>query len=182
MKYALRLPLLALLVWAMASASAAYANGRVVDFVRQTAGPYEIALGTIPSDPVVGRLHLTMTITVISTQELVLDAGVAVSGTGPDADSAELGPIMGQNNPSNPAFYDVNTSVDRVGTWTFNVSVDGEAGQAATDFSIEVKRSTPIGGIVTMLVLVALVIVVGLSLRAYLSDRGKRRRRTGRAR
>ena len=166
----------------MASASAAYANGRVVDFVRQTAGPYEIALGTIPSDPVVGRLHLTMTVTVISTQELVLDAGVAVIGTGPDADSAELGPITGQNNPSNPAFYDVNTSVDRVGTWVFNVSISGEAGQGASDFLIEVEKSSPFGGVVTLLVLVGLVIVVGLSLRAYLSDRGKRRRRAGRAR
>ena len=38
------------------------ANGRAGQFVRQVAGPYEIALGTILDSPVVGALHLTMTI------------------------------------------------------------------------------------------------------------------------
>ena len=167
----------------MASPSAAHANGRIVDFVRQTAGPYEIALGTIPSTPVVGRLHMTMTITAISTQELVLDAVVVVSGAGgPDSEAPELGPFTAQNNLNDPSFYDVNTSVDRVGTWSFTVSVSGDAGEGTSRFPIEVKESSPVRGIVTLLVLVALVVIVGLSLRAYLTEKGGRGKRASRKR
>jgi hypothetical protein len=157
----------------VAQTSLGYANGRVVELTRLTAGQYEIAVGTIPSFPVVGLLHLTMTLMKLSTRALVIGAEVSISARGPDSKNLEIGPITAQNNPTDPTFYDANTEVDREGTWTFTIAVSAEPGEASTDLEIEVKKSNPIAGIITLLTLLAFVSMVGVSIRMLLKERGK---------
>ena len=70
---------------------AAHANGRVVEFDRQIAGPYEIALGKIPPSPIVGNLYLSILLTEAESKAPVLGAEVVVSATGP--------PIEGETSP-----------------------------------------------------------------------------------
>ena len=155
----------------------AYGNGRVIQFDRRTAGPYEIAVGTIPENPVVGNLHLTMNITDTASDTLILDANVTVSARGPESETVEIGPLQAQNNLDDLSFYDVNTSVDRLGAWVFTVSVSGELGDASTEFPIEVTESSPLIAIVTLLALVAFLAALGFSLRAFLRERGRGKRR-----
>ena len=38
--------------------------------------------------------------------------------TGPDSTAPEIGPLAAATNLTGPAFYDINTSVDRVGVWS----------------------------------------------------------------
>ena len=168
--------LLSLMVTSV-SLSAASANGRVAKFIRQEAGPYGISLGTIPDTPVVGPLHLTMNIIDLSSSTFVRDAQVTVATTGPDSNSTEIGPLMAENNLLDPNFYDVTTSVDRVGTWTLTVSVSSELGNASSDFAIEVKRANPFFGIFTWVTVLVFFAVVGLGLLPYLRERGRRRKR-----
>ena len=151
------------------------ANGRVTNFQKKMAGPYEIGLGTIPPSPSVGNLHLALTVTDPETNTPVLDANVELIGTGPDSTEIEIGPTIAANSAQDPTYYEVNTSVSREGIWLFTTTITDDDGQHSTEFQVEVKNASPITGILTLVVLVAFLIIFGLSLRASLG--GKRRRR-----
>ena len=151
------------------------ANGRVTNLQKKTAGPYEIGLGTIPPSPSVGNLHLALTVTDPSTNTPILDAEVELVGTGPDSSEIEIGPTIAANSTQDPTYYEVNTSVGREGIWLFTTTVTDSDGEHTADFRVEVKNASPIPGILTLVVLVAFLIIFGLSIRASLG--GKRRRR-----
>ena len=155
------------------------ANGRVTNFQKKMAGPYEIGLGTIPPTPSVGNLHLALTVTDPETNTPVLDARVELQGTGPDSAEIEIGPTFATNSTQDPAYYEVNTSVGREGLWLFTTTITDSDGEHSADFQVEVKNASPITGILTLVVLVAFLIIFGLSIRASLG--GKRRRRKRRA-
>ena len=163
-----------------AGIEAALANGRVVRFDRQVAGPYEVALGTIPDSPTVGALHLTLTVANAGTQAYLIDAVVVVEGTGPD-DGAVIGPFTAEKNLDDPRFYDVNTVVEAEGAWTVTVTIDASLGEAVAEFPLDVRSPSPIAGVATLLVLLAFLTILGVSLRAYFRERrGRRRRGRGR--
>ena len=153
------------------AAPQASANGRVLHFDRQQAGPYRVSLGTIPDTPVVGNIHLTVTVEESATDEYVLDASVAVIGEGPGDDPIEMGPLVADRNLREPTYYEINTSVDEVGPWAFTVQVDAASGHAETTFTFEVVKASPLGGIAILAVLLGLVTVLGLSVRAYFRQR-----------
>lgn len=155
----------------VAAAPQVSANGRVLSFDRQQAGPYRVSLGTIPNTPVVGNIHLTVTVEESATEEYVLDASVTVIGEGPGDNPMELGPMAADRNLREPTYYEVNTSVDEVGQWAFTVFVDAAPGQAETTFTFEVVEASPLGGIAILAVLLGLVTVLGLSVRAYFRQR-----------
>ena len=156
-----------------------HANGRVTNFQKKMAGPYEIGLGTIPPSPSVGNLHLALIVTDPATGNPVLDAKVEIVGTGPDSAEIEIGPTFAANSAQDPTYYEVNTSVGREGMWLFTTTITDSDGEYSADFQVEVKNSSPITGILTLVVLLAFLIIFGLSIRASLG--GKRRRRKKRA-
>lgn len=169
----------------LANAPPANANGRVLELKNYNAGPYEISVGTIPSSPVVGAFHMTMNVTDIANEVPLIDADVTVSAVGPidpenpEAGPASLGPLHAENSPTDPIFYDINTVIDREGTWTFTVDVVADQGEASTEFPIEVVTSSPVTGIVTVVTLLVFVTIIGLSVRVYLRERGRRRQTKG---
>lgn len=174
-----------LAVWLIAAAAmlavplaTAHANGRVIRFESHAAGPYMLSVGTIPENPVVGNLHVTMTITAPPDENLILDAEVSVSGAGPESETVEIGPLRAEHNAADPSYYDVNTFVDRQGEWRFTVSVNGPQGEGTARFPIEVKTQSPLIGIVTITALVAFLAALGYSLRAFLRERNRGRRRS----
>jgi len=167
-------PASALLVAAVllvAASQQVSANGRVLSFDRQQAGPYVVSLGTIPATPLVGSIHLTVTVEESDTEEYVLDASVAVIGEGPGDDPVEIGPLTADRNLREPTYYEINTSVGEVGQWTFTVLVDAAPGPAEATFTFEVVEANPLGGIAILAVLLGLVTVLGLSARAYFRQR-----------
>ncbi|MCH8869081.1 MAG: hypothetical protein IIC85_05175 [Chloroflexi bacterium] len=170
--------LLALAVAATAgSLGRVHANGRVLEFDRRAAGPFEIAVGKIPSTPSVGPLHLTMTVTETATGASIIGADVVVTGVGPDSTSVEIGPLEATSDLQDPTFYDVALQVDRIGIWVFTVVVEADLGKGTADFPIEVVESSPITGIVTIVAVVAFGLVLGLTVRLFLTERKKGRRR-----
>lgn len=172
---------LAAVVAAHLAASSAYANGRVVEFDRRVAGPYEIALGKIPPTPIVGNFYLSILLTDAQTKTPVLDANVVVSAVSPvgedGAAATEIGPIVVNSDPdaeNYPGYYDTEQPIvlDRTGLWTFTVSVDTpEADEATAEFPVEVTTPNPITGIVTLVALLAFIIVVALAIRMYIRER-----------
>ncbi len=156
-----------------------YANGRVQRLVTQSAGPYTLAIGTIPDTPVVGNLHLTTKVADEISGTSILGAVVTIAGTGPGMDTPEIGPLVAEQNPLDPIFYDTNMVVNREGLWRFMIHISGELGDASTEFDIEVTTVSPIAGIVSMVVLVAFLLILSLSLRAFLKQQ---RKESGRSR
>ena len=154
------------------------ANGRVTSFEKKTAGPYEIGLGTIPPSPSVGNLHLALTVTDTATKSPVLDANLELQGTGPDSREIEIGPFIAANSAQEPTYYEVNTQVDREGIWLFTTTVTDATGPHSAEFQVEVRNASPIPGIFTLVVLLAFLIIFGLSLRASLGGRRKRRKKS----
>ena len=170
------------------TASSAQANGRVVEFDRRIAGPYEIALGKIPPSPVVGNFYLSILLTEAASKTPVLGANVVVSAVGPPAegeasptrDNPEIGPIVVNSDPDSqnyPGYYDTEQPIvlNRPGAWTFTVSVDGAA-DAPTDtvtaeFPVDVTTPNPITGIITLVALLAFIVVVALAIRMYIRER-----------
>ena len=108
-----------------------------MEFDRQIAGPYEIALGKIPPTPFVGNLYLSILLTEAESKAPVLGAEVVVSATGPPVegeaspmgDGPEIGPMVVNPDPDPqkyPGYYDTEQPIvlDRSGWWTFAVNVD----------------------------------------------------------
>ena len=155
----------------------AFANGRVVEFDRQVAGPYEIAFGKIPGSPRVGALFLSIIVTDMASAAPVVGADVRVSGRGPGAADVEVGPVAVAPDPdaaNYPGYYDTTEPItlDRAGLWLFAVDVDSAAGgKARAEFALEATEPNPITGIVTLLALAAFAAVVALAIRMYLRER-----------
>ncbi len=150
-----------------------YANGRVVSFDSQVVGPYEITLGTIPPSPGVGNLHLTIAVDDTARDLPMFDVDIAVTMFGPGSTAAEVGPLTPEPDPTDPRFHDVSTFVDREGTWTISVSVQGALGPASADFPVEVRNANPLVGIATLIALLAILATLGLSIRASFVRRGR---------
>ena len=170
------------------TASQAHANGRVVEFDRQIAGPYEIALGKIPPSPIVGNLYLSILLTEAESKAPVLGAKVVVAAIGPSVegetspmrDDPEIGPIVVNPDPdpqNYAGYYDTEQPIvlDRPGMWMFTVSVDGKEGGAAAEFPVEVTTPNPLIGIITLVALLAFIIVVALAIRMYIRERRRSR-------
>ena len=162
----------------------AYANGSATRFERQVAGLYEIALSTRPGSPSVGSIHLTMTVADAFSKRFIMDAEVSLVGRSPETGAAALGPLVAEKTLTDPAFYDVTTTVDREGTWVFTVKVSGELGDASADFPVEVRSASVLTGIATLVMLVTLLSIFGMSMRAHIrrtgSGKSKRKSRTAR--
>lgn len=198
-----RLSVIGVILLGMAVAAVAHfaapranANGRVVEFDRRIAGPYEIALGKIPPTPIVGNFYLSILLTEAESKAPVLGANVAISAIGPPVEGEasptmgepEIGPIVVNPDPdpqNYPGYYDTEQPIvlDRTGLWVFTVSVDSaEAGtptdRAAAEFPVEVTTPNPITGIVTLLALLMFIIVVALAIRMFLRERRRSRART----
>ena len=167
------------------ASSSAHANGRVVEFDRQIAGPFEIALGKIPPSPIVGNLYLSILLTEVESKAPVLGAEVVVSATGPPiegeaspmGDGPEIGPIVVNPDPdpqNYAGYYDTEQPIvlDRSGWWTFAVNVDSpDAGEASAQFLVNVTTPNPLIGIITLVALLAFIIVVALAIRMYIRER-----------
>ena len=149
------------------------ANGNVTEFVTKTAGPYEVSLGTMPPDPGVGNIHLSVKVSDIESGEVVPGANVLISAIGPGSDSYEIGPLEATNDFKSPMFYDLDTRVDREGEWLFTVDVSGKNGEGTTDFQVVIKNQSPIPGLLTLSILIALLVILGLSFRGYLLQRNE---------
>ena len=152
------------------TASLAQANGRIISYERHIAGPYEIAMGTIPDTPWVGTIHLSLTVDTLfaDTPAPVLGALITIVGSGPDELQTEPEVVIANNNPANHRFYEAELTVDYVGVWAFDIVVDSDVGKASTTFKVNVREANPLPGLLALVLLSVLLLTLGLSMRSYL--------------
>ena len=143
---------------------------------RASAGPYNLTIGTIPDPPTVGEAILIIEVTDPDTNERVVGLNVTIVPSGPEGLEREPDTLYGLVDSYDPTLYETRAELPSPGPWTFDVIVEGPTGGGEAQFSYDVKRVNPIGGIITLVTLIAFLTVIGLSMRAFLKERGKGRR------
>lgn len=160
-------------ILAVAAPSVVRAHGTGVELnKREFAGPYEVVLGIVPDPPSLGEMAVTLTVIELQTRTAVIGADVIMTARGPD--STVIGPLKVETDPTDPSFYDLRTTLGKEGAWIFTVEVRALAGEGSADFAIEVEQPhtvTWITRIITLLTFLALVIILGLAVRAFLGQR-----------
>ena len=158
----------------MLSAGWASAHGSGFQLTRfAAAGPYQLLLGTIPDPPLVGDAILILEVADTDTGERAPNVRVSALTKGPDgaSGSAAFGP-----DSYDPTLYEARAALGAEGKWTFTIEVSGDAGAGSAQFDYDVKRASPVAGIITLATMLALVTVIGLSMRAFLKGRGDSQR------
>ena len=142
---------------------------------RATAGPYILTIGTIPDPPTVGEAILILEVTDFNEQR-IQGLDITIVPRGPDSQDGTSEYLRGIVDSYDPTLYETRAELPSEGPWTFDVIVDGQLGSGEAQFSYDVKRVNPIGGIITLVTLLAFLTVIGLSMRAFLKERSKGRR------
>ena len=141
---------------------------------REIAGPYELVLGTIPDPLVVGEAILILSVANPDTGARVLNADVTVTPESPA--SANVASLIAGPDSYDPTLYEARAELDAEGRWMFTIEVSGQAGTGSASFAYEVKKLSPIAGLITLAALLAFLTILGLSIRAFIKDRTKGRR------
>ena len=141
---------------------------------REIAGPYELVLGTIPDPLVVGEAILILSVANPDTGARVLNADVTVTPESPA--SANVASLIAGPDSYDPTLYEARAELDAEGRWMFTIDVSGQAGTGSASFAYEVKKLSPIAGLITLAALLAFLTILGLSIRAFIKDRTKGRR------
>ena len=168
---------LALLCVLTSRSNSVYAHGGGFQLnKRASAGPYNLTIGTIPDPPTVGEAILILEVTDPDTNQRIQGLNVTIVPRGPESQDGAPENLYGIVDSYDPTLYETRAELPSAGPWTFNVIVDGQLGSGEAQFSYDVKRVNPIGGIITLLTLLAFLAVMGLSMRAFLKERNKGRR------
>ena len=169
--------LLALSCALMSCANSVYAHGGGFQLnKRASAGPYNLTIGTIPDPPTVGEAILILEVTNSDTNQRIVGLDVTIVPRGPEDTEGTPDNLHAIADSYDPTLYETRADLPNPGPWTFDVTVDGQDGSGEAKFSYDVKRVNPIGGIITLVTLLAFLTVIGLSMRAFLKERSKGRR------
>ena len=173
-KYALTFVIfVTVVVVGLAAADWVSAHGSGFQLTKQAqAGPYELLLGTIPDPPLVGEAILILQVADPDTGARVLNAVVTAAPSGPAGPGA---PLMFGPDSYDPTLYEARAVLENDGPWEVTITVSGEDGSGSALFAYDVKRASPIAGIITLATLLAFVIILGLSMRAFLKQRASGR-------
>ena len=106
----------------------AQAHGSGTEIFRQVDGPFVIAVRILPLQPLVGKLHITVTVDLLETGEPVEDARIRITARH-QMGSATPQFSPGLNIPTDRRFYDANFDIDDAGVWDFEVDVASDEGE-----------------------------------------------------
>jgi hypothetical protein len=133
------------------------ANGGATPVSSQEKGPYRIDVSILPGQAIVANTHISVLIFSRATEEVLTNATINVSATGP-AGSTNLGPIPATNDVS-PQFYEADLPVDTVGQWEVQINVSSELGEETIVVPLDVREGGNLNWILLAAVAVAIITV-----------------------
>lgn len=102
-------------------------------------GPFVIGVRILPLQPVVGQLHVTITVDLLETGDPVEDARIRITARHSQGEGeAQFSPAL--NIPTQRQFYDANFHIDYGGAWDFEVEVKSDAGEGTVETPILIAR------------------------------------------
>ena len=158
------------------------ANGAVREYQKNLSDHYEIGLGTVPYSPSPGIVHFAAYVENRDTKVRYSNADVFLTGLGPVMDGkprAVVETISMDNTVLDPTSYEVNVPLNQEGLWAITVKVSTEKGSVESVFEIEVQETEAVVPMVTLLGLIGLLVILGLSARAWVKEYRKKRSRRG---
>ena len=162
---------MALVIGLTSGVGTAWANGQARLVSTQEAGPYRIEFSILPAQAVVGGTHVSILLRSLASQEVLTQATVNLSATGP-AGSTPLGPLEAGHLSSQ--FFETTLPFDMVGQWEVRVDVASDLGQASVMVPLQVREPrTEINGILLAAIGVA---VLALGIWTFDRVRGKKPR------
>ena len=150
------------------------ANGSVRSYDKRSVGTFEIGLGTVPASPSPGVVHFAAYVQDIGTGVRYLNAKVKLTASGPGSQDPEVGPKNMPNNLMDPSYYELNTAVDRDGIWFVLIEVSTSDGEASAIFEMNVQDPNPVLPILTLGALIAFLVIIGISARAWVREYRKK--------
>ena len=150
------------------------ANGSVRSYEKRSVGTFEIGLGTVPASPSPGVVHFAAYVLDIGTGVRYLNANVRLTASGPGSQDPEIGPEKMPNNLMDPSYYELNTAVDRDGIWFVMIEVSTSDAKASAVFEMKVQEPNPMLPILTLGALIAFLIILGMSARAWVREYRKK--------
>ena len=139
----------------------AHANGATQPVVKEErVGPYLLQIGILPGRPKVGNLHLVVLVQDGQGEQVIRNAAVIVTATGPEG-ATDAGPIQALNTLQNPDSYETNVSLDQAGSWNFTFEIFSELGEGRLDLPLQVTES---GGISLTWVAAAAIAVMAFAV------------------
>ena len=169
-------------LWFGLSLSSLEANGAVREYQKNLSDHYEIGLGTVPYSPSPGIVHFAAYVENRDTKVRYSNAEVFLTGFGPVMDGkprAVVETISMDNTVLDPTSYEVNVPLNQEGLWAITVKVSTEKGSVESVFEIEVQETEAVVPMVTLLGLIGLLVILGLSARAWVKEYRKKRSRRG---
>ncbi len=169
-------------LWFGLSLSSLEANGAVREYQKNLSDHYEIGLGTVPYSPSPGIVHFAAYVENRDTKVRYSNADVFLTGLGPVMDGkprAVVETISMDNTVLDPTSYEVNVPLNQEGLWAITVKVSTEKGSVESVFEIEVQETEAVVPMVTLLGLIGLLVILGLSARAWVKEYRKKRSRRG---
>ena len=154
----------------------AYANGRVTEWEVTESENFQVFLGTIPADPRIGVLHISIRAKELISDEFSTDLRVSVSAVGPLGSSA-VEEIFFDNDPMDSTYFDGLINVDKEGFWDISITIVQGQTTDSVVFRIEVIKTHPLTGAITLAAIIAFLAVLGFSGRKIFIEQ-KRSKKT----
>ena len=146
------------------------ANGSVRRYEIKQVGGHEIGLGTVPASPTVGVVHFVVYVKDLETEVSYTDAEVSFLASAPYTRNSDIGPIPMTNTVMDPTYYELNTSLDEEGMWFIVIEVQTPSGKNSVNYQINVQEPNPILPILTVSALLAVLVILGVSARAWVKE------------
>lgn len=136
------------------------ANGNSIEILRTIADPYLISIRSYPAPPVVGNVHLTLTVRANKDPKGPLYENVSISVTAlRPALGQDLGTLDTQKNFG--IYYDVSVPITEPGEWILDININGPEGEARTQVPITVEEAPPLDPKTTGILSVAGIFAIG---------------------
>ena len=146
------------------------ANGSVRRYEIKQIGGHEIGLGTVPASPTVGVVHFVVYVKDLETEVSYMDAQVSFAASAPYSQNPDIGPISMINTVMDPAYYELNTSLDEEGMWFIVIEFQTPNGKNSVNYQINIQQPNPILPILTVSALLAVLVILGVSARAWVKE------------
>jgi len=151
-----------------------WANGETIEVFRGRSGSYEMALGVLPEEPVVGIVQFSVSLVDVATGQTVKDAEVLIVAR--DDEGVPTYQSFALNTPEGPDYYVANFTFREPGSWTIDVEItDTSLGMAQFVIPLEIGRVALEAGIAGTFVFIG--VMAAIAICAYMIIRPTLRRK-----
>ncbi len=153
------------------------ANGSVRTYEKKITEIHEIGLGTVPETPTRGVIHFAAYVKNVYTGVNYSDAEVYIKAYEIGSDKPKVGPLKMINGIMDPTYYEADFPLETKGIWQIVININTEDGNSSGVFKIEVYDPNPVVPILTLVFLIILLIILGISVRTWIREYRKNKTR-----